>query len=93
MGDESGADQGFLTARALFQAGVISTQPRGGDRAVHCAAVRRPLIPRAFGAALKERVTAGLDWRSASRADGVQVITRKGGLVDHAEAGGHRGAP
>ncbi|WP_240809513.1 hypothetical protein [Microbispora catharanthi] len=51
-------------------------------RAVHYAAIRRPLNPRAFIADLKRRMTAGLDRLSASLADGsaggVKVTTRKG---------------
>jgi hypothetical protein len=48
------------------------------------------LNSRAFVADMKERVTAGLDWRSASLADGVKVTIRKGELLDHcAEVGVH----
>ncbi|MFJ2705430.1 Tn3 family transposase [Streptomyces sp. NPDC087428] len=51
-------------------------------RAVHYAAIRQPLNPRAFIADLKKRMTAGLDRLSAALADGsaggVKVTTRKG---------------
>ncbi|NVK79391.1 Tn3 family transposase [Streptomyces morookaense] len=51
-------------------------------RAVHYAAIRQPLNPRAFIADLKNRMTAGLDRLSTSLADGsaggVKVTTRKG---------------
>lgn len=61
------------TARTSFEA----------TRAVHYAAIRQPLTPRAFMAELKKRMTAGLDRLSASladgSADGVKVTTRKGG--------------
>ncbi|MGW2634047.1 hypothetical protein ACWC2K_32675 [Streptomyces chattanoogensis] len=51
-------------------------------RAVHYAAIRQPLNPRAFIADLKKRMTSGLDRLSAALADGsaggVKVTTRKG---------------
>ncbi|MFH8628023.1 Tn3 family transposase [Streptomyces vietnamensis] len=51
-------------------------------RAVHYAAIRQPLNPRAFIADLKKRMTMGLDRLSASLADGsaggVKVTIRKG---------------
>ncbi len=51
-------------------------------RAVHYAAIRQPLNPRAFIADLKKRMTAGLDQVSGALADGsaggVKVTTRKG---------------
>lgn len=51
-------------------------------RAVHYAAIRQPLNPRAFIADLKKRMTAALDGLSAALADGsaggVKVTIRKG---------------
>jgi hypothetical protein len=51
-------------------------------RAVHYAAIRQPLNPRAFIADLKKRMTAGLDQLSGALSDGssggVKVTTRKG---------------
>ncbi|MEU7135298.1 hypothetical protein [Streptomyces sp. NPDC046261] len=51
-------------------------------RAVHYAAIRQPLNPRAFIADLKKRMTAGLGQLSGALADGsaggVKVTTRKG---------------
>ncbi|MFI1979024.1 Tn3 family transposase [Streptomyces wedmorensis] len=51
-------------------------------RAVHYAAIRQPLNPRAFIADLEKRMTAGLDHLSGALADGsaggVEVTTRKG---------------
>jgi hypothetical protein len=51
-------------------------------RAVHYAAIRQPLNPKAFIADLRKRMSAGLDRLSASLADGsaggVKVTTRKG---------------
>ncbi len=51
-------------------------------RAVHYAAIRQPLNPRAFIADLKKRMATGLDRPSAALADGsaggVKVTTRKG---------------
>lgn len=51
-------------------------------RAVHYAAIRQPLNPRAFIADLKKRMTTALDGLSAALADGsaggVKVTTRKG---------------
>ncbi len=51
-------------------------------RAVHYAAIRQPLNPRAFIADLKKRMTAGLDQLSGALVDGsaggVKVTTRKG---------------
>ncbi|MFJ4910101.1 DUF4158 domain-containing protein [Streptomyces sp. NPDC093249] len=51
-------------------------------RAVHYAAIRQPLNPRAFIADLKKRMTAGLDQLSGALADGsasgVKVTTRRG---------------
>ncbi|GKQ41910.1 Tn3 family transposase [Streptomyces sp. A012304] len=51
-------------------------------RAVHHAAIRQPLNPRAFIADLRKRMAAGLDQLSRALADGsaggVKVTTRKG---------------
>ncbi|MET7931065.1 Tn3 family transposase [Streptomyces sp. NPDC005349] len=51
-------------------------------RAVHYAAIRQPLNPRAFIVDLKKRMTAGLDQLSGALADGsaggVKVTIRKG---------------
>ncbi|MEO3843928.1 MULTISPECIES: hypothetical protein [unclassified Streptomyces] len=51
-------------------------------RAVHYAAIRQPLDPKAFIQSLKRRMTDGLDRVSAALADGsaggVKVTTRKG---------------
>ncbi|MFJ3250848.1 DUF4158 domain-containing protein [Streptomyces sp. NPDC086782] len=61
-------------------------------RAVHYAAIRQPLNPRAFIADLKKRMTAGLDQLSGALADGsaggVEGHHPQGRAVDHrAQAG------